>query len=293
MSWPRRLMVIAFLGSTSRTIRRQEFLAHAFPISLSSLLPSSCLVLQTSVPLPGNGSAKNSRVGAQACCLSMMSSGANMNGGDRGGRCGGGRGHQDTQRKNNSTSNNKRRRRRTRRRLPPPPMPPVGQPGRECFRSCIMIGSDVHVVRKEDQRTDREARGTVSRLLTKSAYHPRGIKVMLESGMVGRVTRINRYAAATASNTRDVVQEMPSNSGNIIIPKKLSLSDYLREEGVDENLVRVVMAAADASSNVANDLRNLSLLADGIAEEGPGDVNVQGEEQKSMDVGRMPFLYRS
>ena len=46
-------------------------------------------------------------------------------------------------------------------------------------------------MKKEDQRSGRETRGIVSRLLTNSAYHPRGIKVLLSKGsIVGRVTRI-------------------------------------------------------------------------------------------------------
>jgi len=32
--------------------------------------------------------------------------------------------------------------------------------------------------------------GTVTRLLTNSSVHPRGIKVMLEGGVVGRVQKI-------------------------------------------------------------------------------------------------------
>ena len=68
-------------------------------------------------------------------------------------------------------------------------MPPPGQPGRECYRSCISIGGEVYVVKKEDQRSGRETRGVVSRLLTNSAYHPRGQKVMLVDEVVGRVTR--------------------------------------------------------------------------------------------------------
>jgi uncharacterized repeat protein (TIGR03833 family) len=54
----------------------------------------------------------------------------------------------------------------------------------------VVVGKDVLVVQKEDQRSGVETRGTVSRLLTNSPYHPRGIKVMLVSGQVGRVTTI-------------------------------------------------------------------------------------------------------
>ncbi len=55
------------------------------------------------------------------------------------------------------------------------------------IRSNIPIGITVDVVLKKDQRTDKLTRGVVKRLLTNSAVHPRGIKVMLEDGQVGRV----------------------------------------------------------------------------------------------------------
>lgn len=55
------------------------------------------------------------------------------------------------------------------------------------IRNNIPIGTTVDVVLKKDQRTNILTRGVVKRLLTNSAVHPRGIKVMLEDGQVGRV----------------------------------------------------------------------------------------------------------
>jgi uncharacterized repeat protein (TIGR03833 family) len=57
-------------------------------------------------------------------------------------------------------------------------------------RNNISIGTTVDVVLKKDQRTDKLTRGVVKRLLTNSPVHPRGIKVMLEDGQVGRVQAI-------------------------------------------------------------------------------------------------------
>lgn len=57
-------------------------------------------------------------------------------------------------------------------------------------RADIKIGTRVLVVKKEDQRTGKLTGGVVKRLLTNSAVHPRGIKVMLEDGVVGRVQKI-------------------------------------------------------------------------------------------------------
>ncbi len=58
------------------------------------------------------------------------------------------------------------------------------------IRSNIKIGTKVMVVQKQDQRTGKLTEGVVKRILTNSQNHPRGIKVMLESGIVGRVQQI-------------------------------------------------------------------------------------------------------
>lgn len=58
------------------------------------------------------------------------------------------------------------------------------------LRSHIKIGSAVSVVQKQDQRTGKLTEGIVKKILTNSPQHPHGIKVMLESGIVGRVKEI-------------------------------------------------------------------------------------------------------
>ncbi|WP_422091430.1 YwbE family protein [Tenacibaculum ovolyticum] len=57
-------------------------------------------------------------------------------------------------------------------------------------RTNIKIGGNVDVVQKNHQRTGELTSGIVSRILTKSAQHPHGIKVQLESGIVGRVKKV-------------------------------------------------------------------------------------------------------
>lgn len=58
-------------------------------------------------------------------------------------------------------------------------------------RGDVVPGADVSVVLKEDQRTGRLTRGIVQDLLTKSAFHPHGIKVRLQGGKIGRVQVIH------------------------------------------------------------------------------------------------------
>jgi len=57
-------------------------------------------------------------------------------------------------------------------------------------RNEIKIGLEVEVVQKQDQRTGDLTNGFVKKILTKSAFHPHGIKVMLDTGEVGRVKEI-------------------------------------------------------------------------------------------------------
>ena len=58
-------------------------------------------------------------------------------------------------------------------------------------RSDIKIGAKVKIVLKADQITGKLTEGTVGKILTKSNYHPHGIKVMLTDGQVGRVQEAN------------------------------------------------------------------------------------------------------
>ncbi|NIP33155.1 YwbE family protein [Candidatus Saccharibacteria bacterium] len=54
-------------------------------------------------------------------------------------------------------------------------------------RKNIKPGTPVFIVKKEDQPTGKLTRGVVKDILTSKANHPRGIKVRLKSGEVGRV----------------------------------------------------------------------------------------------------------
>lgn len=58
------------------------------------------------------------------------------------------------------------------------------------IRKNINIGDEVEIVQKHHQRTGEITDGIVKRILTKSSSHPHGIKVMLETGEVGRVKNI-------------------------------------------------------------------------------------------------------
>ena len=57
-------------------------------------------------------------------------------------------------------------------------------------RANLYPGLRVAIVLKQDQRTGKLTEGIVRDILTKSPNHPHGIKVRLDSGLVGRVKHI-------------------------------------------------------------------------------------------------------
>ena len=57
-------------------------------------------------------------------------------------------------------------------------------------RKDIYAGLTVDIVLKKDQGTGKRTRGVVKDILTKSPAHPRGIKVRLIDGQIGRVQEI-------------------------------------------------------------------------------------------------------
>ena len=58
------------------------------------------------------------------------------------------------------------------------------------LRKDIKVGDLVQVVQKHHQRTGELTEGFIKRILTKAPQHPHGIKVMLDTGEVGRVKEI-------------------------------------------------------------------------------------------------------
>jgi len=67
-------------------------------------------------------------------------------------------------------------------------MTPNHEDGR--LRRNIEIGYSVEIVQKHHQRSGELTEGMVKRILTKSPNHPHGIKVILDTGEVGRVKNV-------------------------------------------------------------------------------------------------------
>lgn len=61
-------------------------------------------------------------------------------------------------------------------------------------RSDVRPGLHVFIVQKHDQGSGKLTEGIVQDILTSSPIHPRGIKVRLETGEVGRIQAIEPNA---------------------------------------------------------------------------------------------------
>ncbi|OAD45196.1 hypothetical protein LPB303_09170 [Polaribacter atrinae] len=57
-------------------------------------------------------------------------------------------------------------------------------------RKNVEIGLFVEIVQKPHQRSGELTKGVIAKILTNSQNHPYGIKVQLESGLVGRIKNI-------------------------------------------------------------------------------------------------------
>ena len=74
----------------------------------------------------------------------------------------------------------------------------------------VLVGSFVSIVLKADQSSARQVQGLVQDILT-NGNHPRGIKVRLQDGRVGRVQRMCTEAEARAASEYFVTSNEPAN----------------------------------------------------------------------------------
>ncbi|KAI5236086.1 hypothetical protein E4T43_08815 [Aureobasidium subglaciale] len=83
----------------------------------------------------------------------------------------------------------------------------------------VVPGAAVSIVLKEDQPTGRQVQGHVQNVLT-SGNHPRGIKVRLTDGRVGRVQKMHtgemptQEASSTTSTTPNFTPRAPRERDN-------------------------------------------------------------------------------
>nr|POF24717.1 uncharacterized protein ywbe [Quercus suber] len=95
----------------------------------------------------------------------------------------------------------------------------------------VVPGAAVSIVLKADQPTGREVQGIVQDLLTRSD-HPRGIKVRLQDGRIGRVQRMaGQHASAGPSHSLPLVDRNSKDdrydNQYLSEPPPRSLADFL------------------------------------------------------------------
>ncbi|EQC33014.1 hypothetical protein SDRG_09534 [Saprolegnia diclina VS20] len=117
---------------------------------------------------------------------------------------------------------------RQRRQRPPPD---AGHRHGHTVNDNIRPGMRVAVVQKQDQPTGKLTYGTVATTLTNSALHPRGIKVRLTDGTVGRVqTIVNGEAPEPAPEPEAARPSSRLHLQDFIqapSPAKLQLHDFI------------------------------------------------------------------
>jgi uncharacterized repeat protein (TIGR03833 family) len=81
-------------------------------------------------------------------------------------------------------------------------------------------GDKVFVIQKKDYGTENYVEGTVKNVLTSRAVHPRGHKVRLTNGIIGRV---QKFADQGSVNQRQPkyqrLQEEPTHDSPSILPE--------------------------------------------------------------------------
>ncbi|KAK5123269.1 hypothetical protein LTR85_002699 [Meristemomyces frigidus] len=84
----------------------------------------------------------------------------------------------------------------------------------------VTPGAAVSIVLKEDQGTGREVQGVVQNLLTRG-NHPRGIKVRLQDGQVGRVQRMAVSSTAAPAPTAALQSASVANNASSKPPARI------------------------------------------------------------------------
>ncbi|KPA43569.1 mfs multidrug [Fusarium langsethiae] len=120
----------------------------------------------------------------------------------------------------------------------------------------VIPGASVFIILKEDQPTGEETKGVVQDVLTRG-NHPRGIKVRLRDGQVGRVQRMGNTSEATTAPSDEPRAQAASSSSRFTMrytdvrrddefatgPPPRSLADFIPD--FEENSTNVPIAGVE------------------------------------------------
>ena len=106
----------------------------------------------------------------------------------------------------------------------------------------VIQGASVAIVLKADQPTGKETQGIVKDLLTRG-NHPRGIKVRLQDGQIGRVQRMSNGSSSSNTTARPISEstgaqkpddrqsKLSKETGACDEPPSRTLADFMPDIG--------------------------------------------------------------
>ncbi|KAL8959585.1 MAG: hypothetical protein Q9183_005605 [Haloplaca sp. 2 TL-2023] len=99
----------------------------------------------------------------------------------------------------------------------------------------LQVGSSVNIILKADQRSGKITTGHVAEFLTKGD-HPRGIKVRLTDGKIGRVQSLNTTSPTPSAPTSPPNYSNPANTNgpHSFTHGKGRMEQDMRYDGYDE-----------------------------------------------------------
>jgi uncharacterized repeat protein (TIGR03833 family) len=127
-----------------------------------------------------------------------------------------------------------------------------------CNRSSIHPGLRVAIVLKADQQSGRRTVGEVANILSPGSYHPRGIKVRLKDGRVGRVQEIlPELPKVTPEQPRELVVLLVQRPDTRFYSRKLYIDseNEIAALGLD-TLVRKKSGLTEALKMLSEKVKN-------------------------------------
>ena len=116
----------------------------------------------------------------------------------------------------------------------------------------IHIGSNVHIICKNDRKSGKITNGIVKKILTKSFSHPYGIKVELQNGEIGRVNKvIEQNVSNHAMDAGTIVNETISELDEKILPDIEDTQNEFKEfYQYDEDMDKIPQNTPNRNSKI-------------------------------------------
>ena len=122
----------------------------------------------------------------------------------------------------------------------------------------VVSGAAVSIVLKQDQSTGKEVQGIVQDLLSRGD-HPRGIKVRLQDGRIGRVQRMaNATSAATSLESQTSLTSEPARKTRAAIETSRRGNEEYFSEGPPPRTLGDYLPSLDSGSQPVASREGLS-----------------------------------